>query len=142
MLVKEIMSTNVITVSPETSLKELGQLIKDKKISGVPVVDESESLIGVITITDLLRLLNQIYQWKKLEKGEDGPSLRQMLEQEKTNAKVKDLMTKSILALSEDDTLDEVMKKMFDNKIHTLPVISDGKIVGVIGKKDLIKACF
>ncbi|MFH1768142.1 MAG: CBS domain-containing protein [Candidatus Omnitrophota bacterium] len=142
MLVKELMTKNVITVSPEASLKDVGKILKEKKISGVPVVNDAGRVVGVITITDLLRILGRIYQWREMEKGKEEMNLSEMYEQEKEKAKVKDVMTKDVVSLSEEDTLDDVMRMMFENKVHTIPVMKDNQLIGVIGKRDLLYACF
>ena len=142
MIVKEMMTKNVITVSPEASLKEVGSLIKEKKISGLPVVTEGGTIVGIVTLTDLLNLLSRIYQWKQLEEGDEAVNLSDMFEKEKTTSKVADIMTKNVIALREDDSLDDVMKLMFDNKIHTIPVTKEGVLIGIVGKRDLIHACF
>ena len=61
---------------------------------------------------------------------------------EKQSAKVKDFMTEEVVTLTEDDTIDQVRRKMFVNQVHTLPVVRDGRLIGVIGKRDLVRACF
>ena len=142
MLVKELMTKNVISVSTEMSLKEVAKIFIEKRISGIPVLTEIGHIAGIITLSDMLNMLNRIYKWKELEKGDSQPKLSEMSEQEKENAKVKDVMTNNVFALEEDDTMDDVMRIMFENKAHTLPVIKDGKIIGILGKRDLIAACF
>ena len=143
MLVKDLMTANVMTISPEASLTDIGKILKEKRISGLPVTDQNGNLVGVVTLTDLLRILNRIYKWKGLERR-DGlePKFSDMFEHEKASAKVSDIMTKSVVTLSVDDALDDVMRIMFENQIHTIPVTEEGRIVGVIGKRDLITACF
>jgi predicted transcriptional regulator len=142
MLVKELMTKHVYTVTPDTSLKEVGKMLKEKKISGVPVINDDGVLVGIVTLTDMLRILSRIYEWKQMEKEESQRDLSVMFEDEKSNAKVKDIMTKDIVTLSEDDTIDDIMKLMFENKIHTIPVTKDNKLIGIIGKRDLIYTCF
>lgn len=142
MLVKEIMSKRVITVSPESSLKEVGEILKEKRISGLPVVDSGGSIVGIITLTDMLNILNRLYKWKELDKAESGLKLSNLFEKEKRGAKVRDFMTKNVFVLSENDTIEEVMELMFNKSVHTLPVADKGKIVGVVGRRDLIRACF
>ena len=142
MVVKEIMSREVITVSPENSLKEVGEILKEKRVSGLPVVDAKGNILGVITLTDMLRILDRVYKWKELEKVESGLTLSNLFEKEKKDAKVKDYMTKNVLALNENDSVEEVMKLMFTNNIHTIPVADSGKLIGIVGKRDLISACF
>ncbi len=142
MFVEEIMTKEVITVSPNTPLKEVGELFKEKRISGMPVVDEKGDIVGVITLTDLMKILSNIYRWKQLEKSTPDLKLSEMFEIEKSNAKVKDFMSKNVLTLAEADTMDEAARKMFVSGVHTLPVLREGKLVGIIGKRDLIHVCF
>jgi len=142
MFVKEIMTKEVITVSPDASLKEIGEILKEKRISGIPVVDENGNVVGIVTLTDLLRILDQIYKWKEMEKRVAGLKLSEMREEEKSKAKVRDIMTKDVFTISEDGTIDDVMRMMFGKGIHTIPVIKDGKLVGIMGKRDLVDACF
>ena len=142
MLIKDIMTKSVITISPDTSLKEVGEIFKEKRISGIPVVDNTGNLLGIVTLTDMLRILDQIYVWKELEKIVTGLKLSDMRNEEKSKAKAKDIMTKQIITIGEDATIDDLIKVMFTKKIHTIPVTSDGKLVGIVGKRDLIFACF
>lgn len=142
MFVKELMSRNVLTASPDASLKEVGTILKSKRISGLPVVDADGNILGIITLTDMLRVLGQIYEWKELEKRVSELKLSEMFEDEKAKSKVRDIMSKEVRTLNEDDTIEDVMRLMFSKRIHTLPVTKDGKIIGIIGKRDLVYACF
>jgi len=142
MLIKEIMTKDVISVSPDASLKEVGEIFKEKRISGVPVVDKNGNIIGIITLTDLLRILDQIYKWREIEKKVSELKLSEMFEKEKSEAKVENIMTKDVFTISEDKTIDDVMRMMFGKGVHTIPVTKGGRLVGVIGKRDLISACF
>ena len=142
MQVKEIMTKDVITVSPDASLKEAGEIFKEKRISGAPVVDGAGNILGIITLTDLLRILDQIYKWREIERKVSGLKLSEMFEKEKLEAKVVNIMTKDVFTISEDKTIDDVMRIMFGKGVHTIPVTKDGKLVGIIGKRDLVSACF
>lgn len=142
MFVKEIMTKNVITVSPEASLKEVGVIFKEKRISGVPVIDKNNTIVGIVTLTDMLRILDQIYIWKELEKLVPGCKLSEMEQEEKAKAKVRDIMTKEVYTINEQGTIDDLMKLMFTKKIHSIPVTREGKLVGIVGKRDIIYACF
>jgi CBS domain-containing protein len=141
-MLKDIMTTDVITISPETTLKEVGEILKRNRVSGLPVVDKDGAVVGVITLTDMLRILDQIYHWKEIERRVPEIKLSDMFEKEKAEAKVKSIMTKEVLVLDESAPIEEVMRLMFDRKVHTIPVTRNGKLIGVIGKRDLISACF
>jgi CBS domain-containing protein len=141
-MLRDIMTTDVITISPETTLKEVGEILKRNRVSGLPVVDKDGAVVGVITLTDMLRILDQIYHWKEIERRVPEIKLSDMFEKEKAEAKVKSIMTKEVLVLDESAPIEEVMRLMFDRKVHTIPVTRNGKLIGVIGKRDLISACF
>jgi len=142
MFIKEIMTKDVITVTPDASLEEVGSIFKEKRISGAPVVNRDGYIVGIITLTDLLKIFAQIYRCKELEERFTGLKLSKMHEEEKTKAKARDNMTKDVVTISEDRTIDDVMKLMFDKGIHTFPVVKEGKLIGIVGKRDLIDACF
>jgi CBS domain-containing protein len=143
MLVRELMTKNVITISPEASLKEAGELFKEKRVSGLPVMDEAGKVVGIVTITDMMRILSQIYALKESEKAHEDIKLSGMYEEEKAKAKVKNIMSKSVTVLGEESPIEEVMRLMFNDNIHTIPITnSQGKLVGVIGRRDMVCACF
>jgi CBS domain-containing protein len=141
-MLKDIMTTDVITISPETSLKEVGEILKTKRVSGLPVVNKEGAVVGIITLTDMLRVLDQIYHWKEIERRVPELRLSDMFEKEKSEAKVKNIMTKEVLVLDENEPIEGVMRMMFNRKVHTIPITRNGKLVGIIGKRDLISACF
>ncbi len=142
MLVKDIMSHNVITVTPETTLKEVGKILKEKRVSGLPVVDQHKQVVGIITLTDMMHILDQIYCWKKMEVKEPHLKFSEMFEKQKTDSKVKDFMTANVVTLDEHKKVEDVMELMFMRNIHSIPVVRDGELVGIIGKRDLICSCF
>ena len=137
MFIKDIMTTNVITISPNASLKDVGKLLKEKRISGVPVVDDKGNLVGIVTLSDMFKILEQVYKW-----SEQKVNLSEAFDEHTVKGSVYDIMTKDVLTLSETDTIDDVMRLMFTNKVHTIPIVKDGKLVGVVGKRDLIYTCF
>ena len=144
MLLRDIMTRDIICISDEATLKEAGEVFKKNRISGLPVVNGNGEIIGVVTITDMLKILGKIYGLKESEKKSHAViMLSDMYEGEKQKAKVKDLMTREVYVLKEDSSIEEVMKLMFQNKVHTIPITDlEGHIVGIIGRRDLVGACF
>ena len=142
MRVEDVMTRDVVVGHPQMSLDEIGNVFKEKRISGVPVVNDSGDLVGIVTLTDMLRVLDEIYEWRKFGKSLPELRLAEEFEQKKAEAKVIDIMTRQVHTLEEGCTMEEVMSMMFDKKMHTIPVMKDNKIIGVIGKHDLIAACF
>lgn len=142
MLVKNIMTSNVITITPESSIKEVGRILKEKRISGLPVVDNDGELVGIITLTDMFKILGQIYHWRKIETKAPELKISEMFEKEKEEAKVSIYMTKAVFTVEEDEPIEAVMDLMFERNVHTIPVTKKGKIVGVVGRRDLMYSCF
>ena len=142
MRVEDIMTKVVIVGHPEMSLNEIGKIFKEKRISGVPVVNDDNKIIGIVTLTDMLKILNEIYSWKKLSQTMPELNVAEEFEQKKAKAKVKDIMTKDVYTLQEGCTMEDVMTKMFEKKAHTIPIMRGDTIIGIIGKHDLLSACF
>src|SRR3989338_6943461 len=118
MFIRDMMTKNVITVTPNTSLKEVGRILKEKRISGVPVVDSTERIVGIITVTDILRLLEEIYQWQVLEGKITGLHVSELVGKERLNAKAASVMKKDVFTLNENSTLNDLMRLMFTKKIY------------------------
>ena len=142
MLVKDVMTKSVITVSPDTPMKTVGRLFKEKRISGLPVMDSSGELIGVVTVTDMLKMLNDIYRWSELEGGDPDLGISKEFEDEKAKATVEKTMTRRVFTVEEEMDVREVLRLMFDQNVHTIPVTNDNELVGVVGVRDIIAACF
>jgi len=142
MLVKEMMTKDVITVSPDTSLKEVGKILKEKRISGLPVVDDVGNVVGIITVTDILIIIRQIYEWQELQRNTAKLNISEFVDMEWLNKKVNEVMKKNVYTLDENESINEVMRLMFTHQIHTIPITKDDKLVGVIGKRDLVFASF
>ena len=142
MLLREIMTKDVVTVTPDMPLREVGKLLKDKRISGIPVVDEKGMPVGVITVTDILKIVKEIYQWQQIEKKATGLKISDLVEKESLNKKVSDVMTKKVFTLDADKDVNDLMNLVFTKNIHTIPIMENGKLVGVIGKRDLVYRCF
>lgn len=141
---KDIMTKNVITVLPELAVDKLAGVLWQNKVSGVPVVDEDENLMGVVTESDL------IDQTKKVHIPTVVTILDSMIFLEKpskidkeikkmTGTTVKDICTLDPVTVEEGTTLDEIASIMADKHFHTLPVVKDGRVVGVVGKSDIIR---
>jgi len=140
----DIMTTDVITVRKDTSLKDLAKLLYENHINGVPVVDEEGLLIGIICESDLIRkdkklhipTVVALFDWvlylerpKKIEE-----------EIQRINAtKVEDLYTKKVVTVDEKVPIDEIATIMDQKKISTIPVVDGNRLVGIIGKTDLLR---
>lgn len=142
---KDIMTENVITVRPETSIEELARILIENRISGAPVVDDNGNLLGIVTENDLIsqnkrlhiptvfRLFDAFIMLESPKKFEE--EIKRL-----TATRVWDICTKNVITVNEDTPLQEIATIMSEKKIHLIPVMKDNKIAGIIGKADLIKA--
>ena len=142
--VKDIMTTDVISVTPQTEIVHAAKLLLGKRINGVPVVDEKGTLVGILCESDL------IIQQKKFP----VPSLFTLLDglvpltsmkrleaevQKMSAVSVADAMTHEPQTVAPETTVEEVATIMVERKFHTLPVVDEGRLVGIVGKADILK---
>ncbi len=140
---RDIMSTGVITVSPDTTVDELGRLFIEKGISGVPVVDAEQNLFGVVTENDLIKQ-NGRFHIPTIVRLFDafiplGASSMEKEIQRMSASKVSEICTRVVITVGPETTLQEIATIMSEKGVHLLPVVSGGKLVGIIGKTDVIK---
>jgi len=141
---QDIMTQNVHTVTPETTVTELAQLLATHNIGGAPVIDKSGNLLGVVTENDLIdqkkkvhipTVVNILDSVIYLEK----PGTMEKEMKKIAGSTVDDIYSQDPLTVTEDTLLDEIATIMAEKNVHTLPVMRGNKLVGVIGKQDIIK---
>jgi len=138
------MTRNVITVTTATSVKDLARVLMENSISGVPVVNNDGEIIGVVTESDLIDQNKKIHIPTVVSILDSVIYLESPERMEKEILKiagltVADIYTSDIITVTVATPLDELATIMSEKSIHTLPVLDDGKLVGVIGKKDIIR---
>lgn len=121
--IAEIMTSDVITVTPDTSIFDAIEILIANNITGLPVVGSDDQLFGIVTEKDLLHLISH---------SEMNPSA---IVKDKT---VKDIMTEDIASFDINDPLELLSSCLAGGKFRRVPILSDGKIVGVISRADLI----
>jgi len=141
---KDIMTREVITISPDTEIAQVAKLLLTKRINGVPVVNDTGELVGILCQSDL------IIQQKNIP----IPSLFTLLdgfipltsskkldkEVEKIMAtKAEDAMTANPVTVHPDTEIEKIAALMVEKSYHTLPVVDAGKLVGIVGKEDVLK---
>jgi acetoin utilization protein AcuB len=130
MLVKDRMTLNPVTVAPDTFFLEAMRLMGERGFRHLPVVDKKGNLIGIVTQTDLLRA---------------SPSPATALSVSEVNyllanLRIREVMSSPAITAVEDAPLEEAARVMVGNKIGCLPVMRDGKLVGVITETDIFKS--
>ena len=142
--VRDIMTNELITVTQDMDIAGAAKILLDNRINGVPVVDDSGQLVGILCQSDL------ITQQKKLPIPTlftflDGLiRLTSMKQLEKQVGKIAALtvskaMTPNPVTVKLDTRLETVAALMVDSNFHTLPVVEDSNLVGVIGKEDVLR---
>jgi CBS domain-containing protein len=148
MLVKDVMSKNVITISPEESISDAIEKMAKNNISGLIVVDNNK-VVGVISESDVLKVLGSEFPEIKASANltfsillllESG--VKMIREMKKIGKlKVKDVMSKKVFFVKPEDTILEAARIMSKKDVRRLPVIDeDGKLVGVISRTDILRA--
>lgn len=141
LLVRDIMTPQAVTVGPERSLGDVAKMMIERDIRAVPVVDDAGSLIGMVTHREVLRYLLPDYVQRtksgafrtltrsQLQRGSADPSL----------IPVKEAMARSVLCVSDDQTLAEVANLMSAKDVNRFPVVRDGIVVGFLTRADVIR---
>jgi CBS-domain-containing membrane protein len=139
------MTKEVITVKKDMSVRELAQLLSDKKISGVPVIDDQDNLVCIVTENDLIDQAKKIHIPTVMALFDSFVFLENPDRLEKDLKKmsasiVGDICTGKVITAKTDTPVDELATTMSEKNAHTLPVLDlDGNMVGVIGKSDIIR---
>ncbi len=140
----DIMTTEVITVKKETSLKDLARILYKSHINGVPVVDDSGSLIGIICESDLIRKDKKLHIPTVVTIFDavlylESPKRFEKEIQRINATTVEDLYTKEVVTVDEKTPIDEIASLMTQKKIYSIPVMDGDCLLGIIGKADLIR---
>ena len=113
MIAKDIMTREIITVDPNMSVKTLALTLIKNQISGAPVAGKDGKIVGIVSEADIVA-----------KKGKD----------------VKAIMSKKVISVREDTSVEELAKLMTTHVIKRLPVMSSGKIVGIVSRADIVSA--
>ena len=140
MLARDIMTTDVVTIAPDLSVEQIAQLLLSCGISGVPVVDAGGGLIGLVSEGDLLRRHEGGTErhrswWLSLLTGPEERA-REFV---KTHGRTAEqVMTREVMTVTADTPVGEIARIMERRHIKRLPVVEDGKIVGIVSRANLL----
>src|SRR4051794_5275803 len=138
----DVMTTEVVTVTPETSIHEIAMLLHAKHISGVPVVASDNTVVGIVSEGDLITHAEVIGEQRRswwLRLFEDQSALAQVYA--KTHGRAaRDVMISHVITVPPTATLAEIAKLLEHNRIKRVPVIRDGKLAGIITRGNLLQA--
>jgi CBS domain-containing protein len=141
MRAKDVMTTDVVSVSPEMPVAEVAQLLLSRNISGVPVVDAEGRVLGVVSEGDLMRR-------PELESERHRSWWLRLLSTSAENAAdyvrahgltAGEVMTRSVVAVTENTELGEIAQLLEERRIKRVPVLRDGKLVGIVSRANLLQ---
>ena len=141
MRAKDIMTPNVITVRNDVPVSDVAALLLEKNVSAVPVVGEDGRLSGIVSEGDLMRRLSEGADddrpwWLKMMATNVG-SANDFI---KSHGRVAgDVMTRNVVSVSEDDELNEVAHVLEANRIKRVPVVNEGRVVGIISRSNMLQ---
>jgi len=141
---KNIMTRDLITVSPDTEIAHAAKLLLEKGINGIPVVDKKGELVGIICQSDLIAQQKRLPIPSIFTLLDGFIPLTSMKHFEKAVQKiaattVADAMTPKPVTVRTETSIEELASLMVDKNFHTLPVVDEGKLVGVVGKEDVLR---
>ena len=142
---RDVMTRAVVSVSPETPTRSVAKLLLEKGISAVPVVDAGGAPVGMVSEGDLIG--RNATEWEArrdwwLELLAEGTNLAQeFLDQVKAaDRPVRAVMTAPVITIEEDTRIEVIARVLEEHRIKRVPVVRDGRIVGIVSRADLIRA--
>jgi CBS domain-containing protein len=141
----DIMTSQVTAVTRHTNMAEIASLLASKHLSAVPVCDPDNKIVGIVSESDILKPFRESVRTRRdwwlgvMAEGEELPQdFLDYIGQDKRTA--ADVMTSNVLTIEEDSTLPQIAELMIKHAIKRLPVVRDGKLVGIVSRADLVAA--
>lgn len=140
---RDIMTKDIVTFSPELEIVQAAKILLEKGINGVPVVDQGK-LVGILCQSDLIAQQKNLPMPSVFTLLDGFIPLSSTKNLEKTIRKiaatnVSDAMTSDPVTVHPHTGIEEIANLMLDKNFHTLPVVDEGKLVGIIGKEDVLR---
>ena len=154
MKVRDLMTTQIVTVRPDETVKKAVIKLALDNVSGAPVVDNRNHLLGILSENDILNIiLNYQFELDKenseavmltysMDSSSETDEKLKAITDEISNIPVSDIMTRTVLTTTPDTSIMEVLNAMFEMKVNRLPVVEKGVVVGVISRGDIIFALY
>ena len=142
--VREIMTRDVIKVHPEASVSEIARLMSENSISGLPVVDEKDAVLGVVTELDMVLRnthfkLPAFFTWLDATiYFESSQHIQQRL-QRMLGVTAREIMSQPAITIGADATIEELAEIMVDRHVNPIPVIDRGRLAGIVSRADIIR---
>ena len=149
LIADDIMTRPVISVRQDTPVREMMALLHEKQISGVPVVDPFDRLVGVVSMTDLLSVSTDLEHASEITESDfhtspamDGLSRAAGLLQPDEailDHPISDLMSPNVITVNPGATIGELSDKLVTHQIHRVIVVQDNRVVGIVSVTDILR---
>lgn len=141
----DIMTTNIYTVHQDTEIKALAKLFVEHRVNAMPVVDDGGTLVGMVTQTDLVEqdkplhipTVISLFDWVIYL---ESPKKFSEEVRKVTARKVDEICSTEVVTCAPDTPVADVASLMVDNKVHLIPVVTEGRMVGVVARLDVIRS--
>lgn len=130
MLAREIMTSPVLTAEPNLPIKDAARLLDRNEVTALPVVDEHQRLVGIVSEADLLR--------GEIAHDPRGHA-RPVEDDQERAAKVADVMTLGVITVNENTDAADIARLMLDTAVKSIPVTHGARVVGIVSRRDLIR---
>ena len=141
----DVTTSDVVSVHPETSTREVAQLLLKKEISAVPVIDELNAVVGMVSEGDLIGRTEPDHEARRdwwlslLAEGETlNPDFLASFRALESHA--RDVMSTPVVTIAEDTDVDDIARILKTHRIKRVPVVRDGHVVGIVSRADLLCA--
>jgi CBS domain-containing protein len=145
MQARDIMTTAVIAVTPDTSIRQVATVLRDNGISAVPVVDGSGALVGIVSEGDLIDRNDSERERRRdwwLEMLAEGTALSPAFLDfvRSTDRPVRQVMVAPVKTVSEDTPVEDIGELLQQERIKRVPVVREGRVVGIVSRADVLRA--
>jgi len=145
--VSDIMTKSVIFCTPYDHIKEAARLMYLNGLSGLPVLDEAEQIVGIVTEKDLVKMEEPVHipkilsilgSFVYLDNPANGDEIEKQLEV-LTATKVEEIMTSEVITAAPGDSLEKLAEIFMHKKANPIPIVDNGKMVGIVSRADIVK---
>ena len=141
MQARDVMSTSLVSVTPETDVRAAAALMLERHVSAVVVVEQGDKLAGIVSEGDLMHraepgAARRASWWLRLFSSSHDPAEEFVRSHA---SRVSDIMTRNVVTISEETNLGEIAQLLERHSIKRVPVVRDGRIVGIVARADLLR---
>lgn len=143
MRVADVMTPSVISVAPDTSVREVAQILTTHGLVGVPVIDHRGRLVGIVTQADLIVRDAKVHLPRYIQILDsfiyiDSPKKTEEELRRALGVTAKDVMSSPVVTVTEDTSIEDAATVMVDKRVNPVPVVRAGRVVGMLSRSDLV----